>query len=74
MQLLSSTITVDAPADHVWDILAHGFDRIGEWATVIPSSAAATSSTPLEPARLDGPVEGVGGLEGSCHSGEVVAV
>jgi hypothetical protein len=48
MQPLSSSITIEASADHVWSIVAHRFDRIGEWATVVPSSAAATVSTPLD--------------------------
>jgi hypothetical protein len=40
MQPLTSTITIDAPADSVWDIIAHQFGAIGEWATAIPASTA----------------------------------
>jgi hypothetical protein len=32
MQPLTSSLTIDAPADQVWDIIAHQFGRIGEWA------------------------------------------
>src|SRR5262249_55527711 len=69
MPPLSSSITVDAPADHVWDIVAHRFDRIGEWATVIPSSAAAPESMPLASTSsattpVDVPVAGR-----VCHTG-----
>jgi hypothetical protein len=38
MPAMSSTVTIDAPAARVWDIIAHRFDRIGEWATAIPAS------------------------------------
>jgi hypothetical protein len=40
MVQLAQTIVVNAPADVVWRVVAGGFDRIGEWATAIPSSAA----------------------------------
>jgi hypothetical protein len=46
MEPLSSTITVDAPAAQVWDVVGRRFDRIGEWATAIPASAAATVTPP----------------------------
>jgi hypothetical protein len=46
MEPLSSTITVDAPAAQVWDIVGRRFDRIGEWATAIPASGAATVTPP----------------------------
>ncbi len=44
MQPLTSQIVIDAPADHVWAIVAHRFDRIGDWATAISSSAAVHTS------------------------------
>jgi hypothetical protein len=37
---LSSDLIVGAPADRVWQVIGPGFDRIGEWATAIPSSTA----------------------------------
>jgi hypothetical protein len=33
MTLLTSDIIVAAPAERVWQVVAHRFDRIGEWAT-----------------------------------------
>ncbi len=30
-----------APAGAVWEVLAHRFDRVGEWASAIPSSTAS---------------------------------
>lgn len=48
------TITIDAPADHVWDILGPRFDRIGDWASAItrsttepPSGCIATGTARL---------------------------
>lgn len=38
---LSSHIIIDSPADTVWEVIAGRFDRIGDWATAIPASAAA---------------------------------
>ena len=43
MQPLTSTITIDASADQVWDVIAHQFGRIGEWATAIPGSTTITA-------------------------------
>ena len=40
MSALTSAIIIDAPADRVWQVIAHQFDRIGDWATAIPASAA----------------------------------
>jgi hypothetical protein len=39
MTALTSDIVIDAPADVVWQVIAHQFDRIGDWATAIPASA-----------------------------------
>src|SRR5262245_20260635 len=44
MRPLTSTVTIDASADHVWDTIAHQFGRIGEWATAIPASIAIPPS------------------------------
>jgi len=35
---LSVEITIEVPADRVWDIVAGGFDDIGSWASAIRSS------------------------------------
>lgn len=43
MQPLTSTITIDTSADQVWDIIAHQFGRIGEWATAISGSTTITA-------------------------------
>jgi hypothetical protein len=40
MPQLSRHLSIDAPADQVWDLIGPGFARIGEWATSIQSSAA----------------------------------
>jgi hypothetical protein len=40
MPEISLELIVDAPADAVWDVVGRRFDRIGEWATAVPSSAA----------------------------------
>jgi hypothetical protein len=53
MSLLTSHMIVTAPAGSAWEVVAHRFDQIGEWATVIPSSAATA-----EPSGVDAPVAG----------------
>lgn len=60
MQPLTSTIAIDAPADRVWDIIAHQFGRIGEWATAIPCSAAimAPATVTRNHVLVEAPVAG----------------
>ncbi len=41
MATITAELIIEAAADAVWEVLAHQFDRVGEWATVIPSSAAS---------------------------------
>jgi len=41
---LSVEMTIHAPASRIWAILAHRFDRIGEWASAIPASRAAAGA------------------------------
>jgi len=41
MTTLRAQVTIDAPASAVWEVVAHRFDRIGDWATVIPASEPA---------------------------------
>lgn len=41
MSVLSRRIVIDASAGTVWQVIAGRFDRIGDWAAAIPSSAAA---------------------------------
>jgi Polyketide cyclase / dehydrase and lipid transport len=38
MTELSTDLIVAAPADQVWEVIGPGFDRIGAWATAIPTS------------------------------------
>lgn len=40
MVKLTQTMVIDVPAGAVWRIVAGGFDRIGDWGTAVPSSAA----------------------------------
>src|SRR6266508_3321348 len=46
MPMLTRQITVEAPADAVWDLVGRRFDRIGDWATAIPASTAIASAPP----------------------------
>lgn len=60
MVKLSNHIVIEAPAAEVWEVIGPQFDRIGQWATVIPSSAPhATVAT-----GIDAPVPGR-----VCHTG-----
>jgi hypothetical protein len=54
MVALTQTILVQAPAEAVWQVVAGGFDRIGEWATAIPASTAC----PVVESVTDAPVPG----------------
>jgi len=65
MSMLTRQITVEAPADAVWDLVGRRFDRIGDWATAIPASTAIASAPPgTAPTRspaltvVDAPVAG----------------
>jgi Polyketide cyclase / dehydrase and lipid transport len=51
---LSRRITIAASADAVWEVVGRQFDRIGEWATVIPASAP----DPAAAGHVDAPVPG----------------
>lgn len=53
---LSDSIVIGAPAETVWQVVAHRFDRIGEWATAIPSSAACAIAEPEVGAPVAGRV------------------
>jgi hypothetical protein len=54
MSLFSRQITIHAPADEVWEVVGRQFDRVGEWATVIPASAPDPAAAGL----VDAPVPG----------------
>jgi hypothetical protein len=71
MPELSTDFIVAAPADRVWDVIGRRFDRIGDWATAIPSStalprdhAAVGSRQQFAAIDLDAPVAGR-----VCHTG-----
>ena len=51
MQLIQQAI-INAPAEDVWSLVAHEFDRVGSWAASVPVSqwaanAAAPSGCPV---------------------------
>jgi hypothetical protein len=57
MPTLVQHIIVDASADAVWEVIGRRFDRIGEWATAVPSSTAVPHSTcPVDGAPVAGRV------------------
>jgi hypothetical protein len=72
MSTLSHHFTVEAPADAVWEVIGRRFDRIGDWATIIPRSAAAghtmgdaaPAGRPTPSGIVDAPVAGR-----VCHTG-----
>ncbi len=49
-----STVTIEAPAAKVWQLLAHEYADIGRWASAIPFSTALTDL----PAPTGAPVGG----------------
>jgi hypothetical protein len=51
-------ITINAPAQKVWRVVAHEFEQIGRWATVIPHSHAVTDGAAPEGAHVCGRVCG----------------
>jgi hypothetical protein len=51
---LSNETIVEVSADRVWEIIAHEFADIGEWAGAI----AASRPTPQQPGSVDAPVAG----------------
>lgn len=53
---MKDQITINAPADKAWHVLAHNFDDIGRWATVIMASKAATDMPAPEGAEVGGRV------------------
>ncbi|ROO52017.1 polyketide cyclase/dehydrase/lipid transport protein [Micromonospora sp. Llam0] len=61
---LTDHIIIDAPADQVWEVVAGRFDRIGEWATAIPASAALPAAPAGTLPAVGAPVPGR-----VCHTG-----
>jgi len=54
MTTLNAEVIINAPVAAVWEVVAHRFDRVGEWATVI----AASAPTPGPPLVAQAPVAG----------------
>jgi hypothetical protein len=53
---LKSQLTINAPAEKVWRILAHEFDTIGQWASAVPASQAVADLPAPAGAQVGGRV------------------
>jgi hypothetical protein len=53
---ISKKATINVSADRLWSILADDFDKIGEWARTVESSAANTSAEVPDGAAVGGRV------------------
>ncbi|WP_169846739.1 SRPBCC family protein [Rhodococcus marinonascens] len=51
---LSNKEEIIAPAEAVWDVIGRRFDKIGEWATAVPASAAISGSLTVDEAPVAG--------------------
>ena len=71
MRQLSADLTIDAPADQVWEVIGPGFARIGEWASVILASTATPG--PAGPAYAGPVCAGPAGADGAPVTGRVCA-
>lgn len=56
MSRISASIIIAAPADVVWEVVAHRFDRVGEWATAIRASLPLPGPPDAEGAPVAGRV------------------
>jgi len=54
MAIIRAEVTIEAPADEVWEVVAHQFDRVADWATAIPTSTSIAGVA----TRVDAPVKG----------------
>ena len=50
------SIQIDADADRVWQIVAHEFDRVGEWSSAVQSSGVNEEAAVPEGATVGGRV------------------
>ena len=50
------SIEVDVDAERLWDIVAHDFDRVGEWSSAVQSSGVNPDATVPEGATVGGRV------------------
>ena len=53
---LKSHMTISAPAEKVWRVLAHDFSTIGQWASAIPASQAVPELSAPAGAKVGGRV------------------
>lgn len=53
---ISSQTTVDVPAAQAWHVLAHQFDQIGQWTSLIPQSQPVSDIPPPDGALVGGRV------------------
>jgi hypothetical protein len=56
MATITAELIIEAPADEVWMVVGHQFERVGEWATAIHASTASTDVTPDVGAPVTGRV------------------
>ena len=55
MQIIRE-LTINVPADHVWQIVAHEFAKVGEWASAIAASKVNVNATVPDGAQVGGRV------------------
>ena len=55
MQFQKSTI-INAPVDRVWSVVAHGFDKVGEWSSAVADSGPNLDADVPEGATVGGRV------------------
>ncbi|MEM7348638.1 MAG: SRPBCC family protein [Chloroflexota bacterium] len=63
---LSQDLTINAPVDRVWGIVAHDFDKIGEWASGVAHSTTNAEAVIPDGASVGGRVCSVPGF-GDIH-------
>ncbi|MEL6150237.1 MAG: SRPBCC family protein [Chloroflexota bacterium] len=59
---LSSTVVINAPAEKVWQVVAHDFAKIGEWASGVEKSVINVEAATPEGATVGGRVCSVPGF------------
>lgn len=59
---IQKSMTINADSDSVWDIVAHQFDRVGEWSTAVASSSPNPNAVAPDGAMVGGRVCDVPGF------------
>ena len=59
---LQESIRINRDADHVWEIVAHRFERVGEWSSAVVSSGVNPEAEAPEGALVGGRVCDVPGI------------